>query len=486
MSEFNQTLFSVEQIVQWTDGMLLQGDATTQIHSVTFDSRKATAQSLFVALVAERDGHTFIPSAIESGTSAVLISDPQYAPPAHIAAIVVEDTLHALGQLAAKYLQEHTCKVVGITGSNGKTTTKEMLGSIMRHVGPTLQTSGNFNNLIGLPSTLFGLRPEHQFVVLEMGMNAPGEIARLAEIAHPSIGAITCVAAAHLEGLGSIEGVARAKGELFSALPSDGTAVINADDPHVLALHKTLHCRKLFFSMRSRAHSALKPETPLVSLESCTSLGVDGFKMDVSRPRPSSSGIGLSHGTSDVFSVHLPLVGKHQVSNALAAISIATALNVPVPAIQAGLSEMVPTGRRMRMVTTSKNIHLLDDCYNSNPHSVRAALQTLKELARDDTKIAVLGDMLELGDNAATAHASIGRCAVALGVQHVFAFGPLSQATAKAAIQAGMPAQNVLHTEDIQELQTALMSALTPGSWVLVKGSRGMRLERISEHLEAN
>jgi UDP-N-acetylmuramoyl-tripeptide--D-alanyl-D-alanine ligase len=476
--------FSLEQIANWTSGSLHNGAPEILVKSVAFDSRKLTSEGLFVALVADRDGHDYIPTAVESGAAAVLLSDVSKAP-ATLPYILVEDTLKAMGDLASGWRQANQCSVVGITGSNGKTTCKEMVATILDQIGPTLKTAGNFNNLIGLPMTLFQLKPKHAYAVLEMGMNAPGEIAQLAAIAAPQVGVITCVAAAHLEGLGSIEGVAKAKGELFAELAADSTAVINADDPHVLALQKSLNCRRIFFTTQTRANSSLPDSAQVVSLESSESLGTDGFRLEVQRPVPGRGGLLVSGGKTEVISFTLPLVGRHQVSNALAAIATVSALNIPASSIAKGLAKIEPTGRRMRVVDAAQHGQLIDDCYNSNPNSARAALQTLRELGEGQETIAVLGDMLELGAGAKHAHASVGRFAAATKLHALFAFGPLGKETANAAQLAGMDAENIFHFEDVDELWDALQPRLHSQSWVLVKGSRGMRLERISERIEA-
>lgn len=488
-----QTLFLMEQIALWTGGKLLQGDPQAAVTSVAFDSRKLQPSGLFVALKAERDGHSFIPAAIERGAAGLLISDAS-ACPADIPTIQVKDTLFALGELALHYVAAHPCQTIGITGSNGKTTCKEMVGQIMSRLGPICKTEGNFNNLIGLPMTLFGLSPDDKYAVLEMGMNAFGEIARLAEIAQPQVGLITTVAAAHLEGVGSIEGVARAKGELFAALSADQTAIINADNPHIMAQQKTLTCRRLFFTSQPHMKTSLPEHVPMVTLESCESLGIEGFALEVRRPVVGEDGVLISGGRYETFTCQLPLVGHHQVHNALASIATVTALGVPVDAIVDGLAGITPTGRRMRVAQAKGGTSLLDDCYNSNPNSARAALQTLRDLGKGCQRIAVLGDMLELGANAEVAHAALGRYALAMEVDALFAFGPLSAATAASAKsygaqEQGLTEDKVFHfgnVDDIDALWEALSGFLGPETWVLVKGSRGMRLERISERIEAS
>lgn len=463
---------SLGEIATQTGGRVLQGDPQFCVQGVSNDSRNLTPGALFVALVAERDGHTFIDSACEAGAGALLVSDAGRAYPADIPVVLVEDTFRAMGDIAAAYRLACAPKVVGVTGSNGKTSTKEMIARILEEMGKTLYTDGNFNNLIGLPLTIFRMEPDHAYAVLEMGMNAPGEIARLTEIATPDVGVITCVAEAHLEGLGSIEGVARAKGELFDNMRPESTAIINADDPNIMKQSADVNCRRLFFS--STTPPAYVPEGGLrVSLTSLESLGPDGFSFQVHLPE------------TYPFSVTLPLIGRHQVGNALAAIAAAFSVGATPKAIQKGLAKVQPTGRRGRLITTQAGVSLLDDCYNSNPSSCAAGLHTLQELAGEHPSIAVLGDMLELGDGEAEAHARIGRLAAEIGIQHLFAFGPLSKHLARGALEAPNSPKVVFHTQDVDALWNALQASLSPHAWILVKGSRGMRLERISQHIEA-
>lgn len=468
----------LSEVAAVTGGQVSESDSHILIHGVSTDSRSLPKGSLFVALVAARDGHAFVPSALQQGASAVLAERPlteEETGGKHVPVVLVKDTLRALGDLASAWLSRHRshCKVVGITGSSGKTTAKEMLAAILQQVAPTHKTAGNFNNLIGLPLTIFGVDQEHQFAVLEMGMNAFGEIARMTEVARPDVGWITIVAPAHLEGVGSLDGVARAKGELFEGLGSQDTAVINADDPKVMERAASLTCRKVYYSTDPDAASRLPQDAHLVVLLQATPLGEDGFSVSAHH---------YDHGR---ISFRLPLVGRHQIGNALGAVAAAASLGASPEAIVAGFAQLQPEGRRLRVVHTTSQVHLIDDCYNSNPASKKAALQTLSDLAQSSPRIAVLGDMLELGQAEEEMHAMIGQAAAQHQLTALFAFGPRSKAMAQAAIQAGMAASDVYHFEEAEPMWEALQERLTAGTWVLVKGSRGMRLERISQHLEA-
>ncbi|TNE50835.1 MAG: UDP-N-acetylmuramoyl-tripeptide--D-alanyl-D-alanine ligase [Deltaproteobacteria bacterium] len=472
-----QVLFSVADVVEWTGGTLLQGSPSKGLTGFSNDSRQLEPGQLFVALVAERDGHDFVPGAITSGASALLVQRPVEDVLPDVAVIQVEDSLQSLGAIALGYRRTlPQCRVVGITGSNGKTTTKEMLASIFRQIGPTHATAGNYNNLIGVPLTLMGLRKEHQFAVLEMGMNAFGEIAQLAAMSEPHVGVITCVAPAHLEGVGSIEGVAQAKGELFDALSKDQWAIVNADDPMIMARAESLECHRLYVT--SQLPNAAIPEgQPALRITRLEPRGVDGFLFDVSTENLRGP------GQSSSFSVELPLVGHHQVSNAMMATAAALASGATEDAVTHGLREVEPTGRRLRLIHTAGNLHVLDDCYNSNPHSCRAALRTLTDLAQGQTTIAVLGDMLELGENEHKEHAEVGAYAQELGVDHVLGFGPISMSLVRGAQEAGLSETKAQHFLEVNDLWSHLETLLDDDVWLLVKGSRGMRLERVSEKL---
>jgi UDP-N-acetylmuramoyl-tripeptide--D-alanyl-D-alanine ligase len=466
----------VIEIASATGGEVLAGDPARVIRGISTDSREIRGGELFVALVAERDGHGFAPQAIRAGAGALLVQrrlSSEELPDPTLPVILVKDTLHALGDLAAAWLARYrtSCKVIGITGSSGKTTSKEMLAAILQQCAPTLKTAGNYNNLIGLPLTLFQLSSQHRFAVLEMGMNAFGEIARLTEIARPDVGWITIVAPAHLEGVGSIEGVARAKGELFAGLGSSDIGIVNADDPLVLAQSEGLRGERIYYSTDPDIASRLPEDAKAVYLLQAAICGSEGFDVTAQS---------FAHGR---LSFHLPLVGQHQISNALGAIAAAGALGIEAEAVIAGLKALQPEGRRLRVIHTNLGVHLIDDCYNSNPASKRAALHTLAQLAAGSPTIAVLGDMLELGESEAALHAQIGRAVVEHQINALFAFGARSRAMVEAAREAGL--QDAHHFEDIEELWQALAPRLRSELWILVKGSRGMRLERITQRIEA-
>ncbi len=457
---------TLEEVCSATEGSLLQGSPSALITGVSNDSRSIQTGSLFVALVAERDGHDFVPSALNNGASALLVQRPVKAP-ADVAVIQVADTFRAMGDLAAYWRQRFSIPIIAVTGSNGKTSTKEILASLCQQHAPTLSTAGNFNNLLGLPLTLYRLGAEHHYAILEMGMNAPGEIARLAEIAKPQIGMITLVTAAHLEGLGTVENVAAAKGELFDALTDDDVAIVQADDPYVLALSKAVTCRKIYVTSRG---VVLPPDAEVIRGTKIQSLGSQGSQFCI------------EGGLWGSLEVQLPLLGRHQVDNALCAVAAAHLLGLPAEAVIQGMAAVQPAGRRSRLLTTEKGVHLLDDCYNSNPASACAGMETLLSLAEGKPTIAVLGDMLEMGAGELELHAEVGEYAAEQGIERLLGFGPRSKAMITAAQKAGLT--QAQHFEDIDALWNALQPHLQQDVHVLVKGSRGMRLERISRQIE--
>jgi UDP-N-acetylmuramoyl-tripeptide--D-alanyl-D-alanine ligase len=375
--------------------------------------------------------------------------------PAGAVAIAVPDTLRAMGDLAAWHRRHFELTVVGITGSNGKTTTKEMLAAILGRTGPGLKTSGNLNNLIGLPQMLFRLGARDRWAVLEMGMSEPGEIDRLAEIAAPRIGVITNIHSAHLASMGDVAAVARAKGELFLRLPAGGWAVANADDPLVASLPVATATERISFGIFGGDVRGV----------AAVNRGMEGQLLTMETP----------FGRTTVC---LRAFGRHSVSNALAATAAACAIGVPLETIAAGLEAFTPYDRRFSVEQRS-GLVLVDDSYNANPASMRAALETLAEICAG-RRIAVLGDMLELGNESVVAHRELGALAAGT-VQRLYLLGEQGAVVADAARTAGMAAGTVTVAASADEIIDDLRSLLATGDCILVKGSRGMRMERVSE-----
>jgi UDP-N-acetylmuramoyl-tripeptide--D-alanyl-D-alanine ligase len=434
-----------------------------ELTGVSTDTRSLQPGDLFVALKGDRfDGHDYLAQAAAAGARAAMVAERRASDPCPLPRLAVADPLQALGAVARHHRRRFPIPVVGVTGSNGKTTTREMIAAILGTMGPVLRNQGNLNNEVGVPLTLLGLSAEHRFAVIEMGMNHAGEIARLAAIAEPRVGVVTLAAPAHLEGLGSVEAVADAKAELYRGLPADGVAVANADDPRMLKRAEASGRRLLTFSARPEKRG------DVVVLE-IASQGADGLRFVL--------GIGNRE-----LPVHLPaLVGAHNAANAAAAAATAVALGASDREIARGLAEARPVGRRLRLETLPSGLRLIDDCYNANPASMSAALRTLSDLSAGGTPAAALGDMLELGAYEAEAHRALGEEAARGGVRLLATFGPRSKRTAEAAQRAGLDA---FHTEDIQELVAWVRARISPSHVLLVKGSRGMKLERLVEALQ--
>lgn len=451
--------WELQTIAQLTGGRLAPAGARATVSGISSDSRTVREGELFVPLRgANFDGHDFLSQAVRQGAVACLSEELVAGLPVPV--IMVEDTLRALGDLAAGRRQEFSLPVIGITGSSGKTTTKEMLAAILGQVNPGLKTEGNFNNLIGLPQTIFRLDASHNWAVLEMGMSARGEIARLAEIAVPDIGVITNVGEAHLETLHGLDGVARAKGELYVTLRPGATAVINADDERVVSLPVANGVRRLLYG--------LGPEAQVRG--EAIEVGGDGVGFVLCLPEGR-------------FPVRLQLAGRHNVHNALAAAAAASALGVPGTTIAQGLEAFRTIAGRMEAVQLADGITLLADTYNANPLSVKAALLALDEMGGTGARVAVLGDMLELGPQAAALHREVGAVA-ARRADLLLALGSLAGAIAEGARQAGMPETQIRIVLSHEEAVVALQQLLRPGDRVLVKGSRGMRMERICAALQ--
>jgi UDP-N-acetylmuramoyl-tripeptide--D-alanyl-D-alanine ligase len=455
--------FSAEELSAATAGRWLDPPPAT-VCGVSTDTRAAAAGALFVALRGERfDGHAFLADAARAGAAAAVVSEAGAA--AGLPRLLVADTLAALGAVAGHHRRRFDLPVVAVTGSNGKTTTREMVAAILATRGPVLKTEGNLNNEVGLPLTLLGLTAEHQAAVLELGMSHPGEIARLTALARPQVGLVTNAAAAHLAGLGSIDGVADAKAELYLGLPEGGVAVANADDPRMLRRAQASGRRLLTFAAgRQRRGDVVVLE---VLAQDATGLR---FLLGVGQRE---------------LEVTLPLVGAHNALNAAAAACAAIALGCSDREIVRGLAAVRPVGRRLRLERLASGALLVDDCYNANPLSMRAALATLADLARAEggRPLAALGDMLELGAEEAALHREVGAAAAAAGLARLLAFGPRSLETVAGAVAAGLPPERSFHTEDLAALAAATRAALSAGDVLLVKGSRGMKLERLVEAL---
>jgi UDP-N-acetylmuramoyl-tripeptide--D-alanyl-D-alanine ligase len=457
--------FTPEELASATSGRWI--GTPPAVEGVSTDTRSLPPGSLFVALRGERfDAHDFVADALRAGAAAAVVAEtwaashPQPGP-----LLAVADTLAALGAVARLHRRRFAIPVVGVTGSNGKTTTREMIASILGVRAKVLRTEGNLNNEVGVPLTLLGLDGSHQAAVIEMGMSHPGEIGRLAAIAEPQVGVVTNAAPAHLEGLGTVDGVADAKAELYQGLPAGGIAVANADDARMLKRAQASGRRVLTFAVgRGRRGDVAVLEVLGQTVEGLTFL--------------------LGVGNREI-EVRLPLVGTHNAANAAAAACAAIALGATDREIVQGLAAARPPGRRLRLERLPSGLQLVDDCYNANPLSMSAALATAGALASAEgtRAVAVLGDMLELGAYEAEAHRRLGAEAARAGLGWLACFGPRSRETAAAAREAGLSAEAVFHTEELEALVGWVEARLLTTDVLLVKGSRGMRLERLVEAL---
>ena len=447
--------FDVRTVAAVTGGQILHNGADVALSGFSTDSRTLQAGDLFIPLRGEHfDGHDYLTQAVRHGAAACLSEDVVAG--LTIPVIQVRDTLQALGDLAHAVRQRFGGPVVAITGTSGKTTTKEMLAAILARTGPGLKSAGNFNNLVGVPLTLFGLCPDHRWAVVEMGMSARGEITRLAQITAPQLGIITNVGAGHLEKLGGISGVARAKGELFIQLPAGGTAIVNADDPQIGQLPLANGVRRVLFG--------LSPEAQVWASAIIAADGTVAFTL---------------HLPSAEAAVQLPVPGRHNVQNALAAAAAAWVLEVPLEDIVAGLAAFKPCPGRMELVELADDVLVIEDSYNANPLSMRAALDALQDLGRPGRRIAVLGDMLELGQAARELHFEVGAL-VAMRADWLFTLGELARQIAAGAAAGGLAAGRIVTAATVEELVDRLRVVLQPGDRLLIKGSRGMRMERVS------
>jgi UDP-N-acetylmuramoyl-tripeptide--D-alanyl-D-alanine ligase len=452
---------NVRKVAEITGGHLVHNGASVELRGISTDSRTLQPGDLFVPLRGERfDGHDYLSQAIENGAAACLCEEMIGALPVPL--VKVNDTLKALGDLANAVRRGFAGLLIGITGTSGKTTCKEMLAGILGALGPGLKTSANFNNLIGVPLTLFGLESEHRWAVVEMGMSERGEIARLCEIAAPQIGLITNVGAGHLQNFDDTAGIARAKGELFIDLPADGVALVNADDELIRNLPVANGVRRVLFG--TAADAEVRAERVRL---------VDG--------RPAFDLVIAGRSRSIV----LPLPGRHNVLNALAAAAAAAVLGLEPETIGTGLEAFRPLPGRMELVELSDGVIILEDSYNANPLSMRAALDALHDIEVPGKRIAVLGDMLELGPSAADLHRRVGEL-VAGRADLLLTLGELAEGIAEGALDAGLPAERVVSAVDREILTERLLGEIRPGDGVLIKGSRGMRMETFTAALRAD
>jgi UDP-N-acetylmuramoyl-tripeptide--D-alanyl-D-alanine ligase len=443
-------------------GRILNGEGEILVKNVCTDSRTARPDDLFFAIKGGRfDGHKFLDEVAAKGVAAVVVDRKRILPQLpDCAVLVVDDVRAAFGKLAAAYRKNFALPVIAVGGSNGKTTTKELLASVLRQKFSTLWSEASFNNDIGVPATLLRLEKSHQAAVLEAGTNHPGELAPLVKMIAPKFGAITNIGREHLEFFGDVAGVAREEGWLAELLPADGKLFINGDNEctdQIIARTKAKIVRVGLGEKNQWRAKKIR-------------LDKNGVTFQVEAPVKELRG-----------EYRINLLGRHQVMNVLFAIAVGAELGLSREEIQRGLDECQPPKMRLQF-WEANGVRVLDDAYNANTDSTIAALETLCDLPLQGRRVAVLGDMEELGAHSEAAHAEVGRRAVELGIGQLFTVGKMSAATAKAARNAGLT--RVIEFADVEAAVKAVKSFLKTGDVVLLKASRASHLERIAETLK--
>ncbi len=460
--------WTVEDVLAATGGRLTSGDRSCFFEGVSIDSRTLAVNDLFVAIRGQNhDGHQFIENVIAKGCRGIVVDKVEairLSLPVDIRrngmCVAVDNTTQALADLAVYQRRRSQASIIAVTGSNGKTTTKELTTAVFEQKFPSLATAGNFNNEIGLPLTLLRLGYHHQWAVLELGMNHPGEIRTLARICSPDIGIITNVGPAHLEGVGSIEGVMHAKGELLGEINQSGVAVLNADDPRVRQL-------------------AEKAVTPVLLYGLSAEADVKGSDV---RQEGLGSLFSLSLPNGESADVHLSTPGRFMVSNALAAAAAGYAAGIDLGTIRKGLENFKPVKGRMGLLKNSSGVNIIDDTYNANPDSMKQAIATLVSLKGGRRAFLVLGDMYELGSHAPELHRYIGTVVARSGVDRLYVTGEFAAHVAQGAVEEKMDSGHIL-TGDRETLIADMLLNFQAGDWVLVKGSRAMKMETVVQRL---
>lgn len=437
-----------------------EADLKKEIASVTTDSRKAEESCLFAAIPGERvDGHSFIGQVFEKGALAVLCERETESDGNRI---LVESTLQALKDLAEFYRQQLDLRVVGITGSVGKTSTKEAIASVLAEKYNVLKTLGNFNNELGLPLTVFRLREEHQAAVLEMGISNFGEMHRLSKIARPDICVMTNIGQCHLEFLHDRDGILRAKSEIFDFSNPDGKVILNGDDDKLAGISQVHDNAPVFFGLEN-------PEGKDIYADEIAPKGLKGIACKIHTPEGS-------------FEVTVPIPGRHMVYNAMAATAVGLAMDLSLDQIKSGIEKLQPVSGRLHIIEKNEMV-IVDDCYNANPVSMKASLDVLKDA--EGRKVAILGDMFELGENEAELHAGVGVHAAKNEIDLLICIGENCRHMAEAAFQTGGCGE-VLQVPTLQALLEVLPRLVQPKDTILVKASHAMHFEKVVEALTAD
>ncbi|MEK7688662.1 MAG: UDP-N-acetylmuramoyl-tripeptide--D-alanyl-D-alanine ligase, partial [Deltaproteobacteria bacterium] len=451
----------IKEVLKAVNGRLASGGSEGLINGVSTDSRTVNKGELFFALKGPRfDGNKFVSDVFNKWAAGAVVSSEIRGCGSQFWIIEVVDTLKALGDLALYWREQHPVPLIAISGSCGKTTTKEMVASILKKSRPIIKTEGNLNNLIGLPLTIFNLNNIHKAAVVELGISEKGEMKRLAQICKPDVAVLTNIGEAHIATLDSIEGVASAKGELFESMDDNGTAVINIDDPWLKKIAENISAKKITFSLKSKADVVLK-EASGKRQEAKGSSGISAAFLVMGEEIP----------------VKLKYTGMHNLYNAAAAIAATFSLGATKEEIIEGLYATETMHGRMEIVTLSNGITIIDDTYNANPLSMEAALKTLADM--EGRKIAVLGDMFELGDISDYAHRKVGMFAQDTGIDMLFTIGVYSDDMASGAMERGMLPDKIYKTQDKAELIKTLNNVVRKGDVILIKGSRAAAMEEV-------
>ena len=464
--------FTLKEIQKITRGDVVQGDMSDSFKDISIDSRTVNPGDLFIAIKGDNfDGHEFVFDAVRKGAKGAVISKKEalkeelfhknngFAP----SVIVVDNTLAALQKIAQHLREQIDIPFIAVTGSNGKTTSKEMIASVLETKYAVLKNEGNYNNHIGVPLTLLKLMPSHDISVLEMGMSGLGEIRRLCEIAKPNTGVLTNISGVHLEFLGSIEKVKEAKGELVESIDEKGTVILNFDDPLVKDLKKKVRGKLITYGIDNQDSD--------IKAERIMNLGING------------STFLLTVGNEEI-EIHLPAIGGYNIYNALAAAAVGFVHNVGLENIKKGLEAFRGFPMRMEICPIDDTIKIINDSYNANPLSMKKAAETLSGIDKKGRSFFVAGDMLELGDASKEAHEDLGRFIAGQSIDFLIVVGELASSIGKGALESGMKEERVLICNTLKEASGILDEQLKSDDIVLIKGSRGMRMEKIIEELK--
>jgi len=448
-------MFSVKEILEETEGRLISGKPSVVFSGVSTDTRAIERGSLFIAIKGPNfDGHDFISEAAKKGANGAVVSRDLPSPNADLAIIRVEDTVKAFGGIANFHRSKFDIPVIALTGSNGKTTTKEMLALVLSAKYNVLKNEGTENNFIGVPKTLLKLDKVHDMAVVELGTNHFGEIAYLADIVQPNCGIIINIGPSHLEFFGSVENIMSEKLDLLKRIGEEGFAIVNGDDSGLVSASKRLCEEVMTFGLS----------------DSC----------DFIADRIRESGYGINFALNFTHLIKLRILGKHNIYNALAAIAAGSLYGIEVEAAAKALADFVLPKMRMEYLAC-KGIDFIFDCYNSNPLSMKSAIETLRDMDSGRRKVVVAGDMLELGESAPELHREMGKFAAKAKVDLLVSVGPLSRYILEGAQEEGIGGKALLHFENSVEAAKALKDILRQGDLVLVKGSRGMKMEEIEK-----